>query len=46
LGLDSINSIYEPALKSSFRFPQSVGISGGRPNASLYFVGVEGILKI
>jgi cysteine protease ATG4 len=42
LGLDCVNTIYESSLKETFKFPQSVGIAGGRPNASLYFIGLEG----
>ncbi|ELR19150.1 cysteine protease, putative [Acanthamoeba castellanii str. Neff] len=39
LGLDQLNEDYAPVLKETFRIPQSVGISGGKPRASLYFVG-------
>ncbi|RUP42759.1 hypothetical protein BC936DRAFT_138119 [Jimgerdemannia flammicorona] len=42
LGIDQLNPIYYPALKAYFEFPWSVGIAGGRPNSSLYFVGVQG----
>lgn len=31
-----------PQLSTVLSFPQSVGIVGGRPGASLYFVGVQG----
>ncbi|KAG8733088.1 Cysteine protease atg4 [Ceratobasidium sp. 423] len=41
LGLDNVNPIYYDALKSLFQFPQSVGISGGRPSSSYYFVGTQ-----
>ncbi|CAE6501082.1 unnamed protein product [Rhizoctonia solani] len=41
LGLDNVNPIYYEALKSLFQFPQSVGISGGRPSSSYYFVGSQ-----
>ncbi|KAG9124898.1 Cysteine protease atg4 [Ceratobasidium sp. 392] len=41
LGLASFNPIYYEALKSLFQFPQSVGISGGRPSSSYYFVGTQ-----
>lgn len=41
LGIDNVNPIYYEALKSLFRFPQSVGISGGRPSSSYYFVGTQ-----
>lgn len=41
LGLNGINPIYYPAMKSLFTFPQSVGIAGGRPGSSYYFVGSQ-----
>jgi hypothetical protein len=44
LGLDQLNEDYAPVLKETFRIPQSVGISGGKPRASLYFVGNQGIV--
>ncbi len=31
-----------PQLQAVLRFPQSVGIVGGRPSSSLYFVGYQG----
>lgn len=37
-----INERYLPQLSTVLSFPQSVGIVGGRPSASLYFVGVQG----
>lgn len=37
-----VNERYLPQLASVLSFPQSVGIVGGRPGASLYFVGVQG----
>jgi hypothetical protein len=42
LGLDGVNPVYYPSLKALFSFPQSVGIAGGRPSSSYYFVGVQG----
>jgi cysteine protease ATG4 len=33
------NPVYLPALRACLACPWSVGIAGGRPNASLYFVG-------
>lgn len=33
---------YLGQLREVLTFPQSVGIVGGRPGASLYFVGVQG----
>lgn len=37
-----VNERYPPQLSTILSFPQSVGIVGGRPGASLYFVGVQG----
>ncbi|KAF9887109.1 Cysteine protease atg4 [Aspergillus nanangensis] len=42
LGIDHITPVYWDSLKATLRFPQSVGIAGGRPSASHYFVGVQG----
>ncbi|KAL5534817.1 hypothetical protein ACEPAG_1281 [Sanghuangporus baumii] len=41
LGIDCVNPIYYDAVKALFTFPQSVGIAGGRPSSSYYFVGVQ-----
>ncbi|KAI9594621.1 hypothetical protein BDF19DRAFT_103956 [Syncephalis fuscata] len=41
LGTDKLNPIYHPAVKMCLAFPQSVGIAGGRPSASLYFIGFD-----
>ncbi|POY75723.1 hypothetical protein BMF94_1346 [Rhodotorula taiwanensis] len=41
LGLEGVNPIYHEAIKGIFRFPQSVGIAGGRPISSYYFVGSQ-----
>ncbi|GAA5821925.1 hypothetical protein JCM10212_005304 [Sporobolomyces blumeae] len=41
LGIDGVNPIYHDAVKGIFRFPQSVGIAGGRPSSSYYFVGAQ-----
>ncbi|CAI5482704.1 unnamed protein product [Closterium sp. Yama58-4] len=32
---------YQEALRRTFAFPQSVGIAGGKPNTSLYFIGTH-----
>lgn len=37
-----MNERYLPQLAAVLTFPQSVGIVGGRPGASLYFLGVQG----
>ncbi|KAL8837378.1 MAG: hypothetical protein Q9170_002549 [Blastenia crenularia] len=42
LGIDRITPVYWEALKASLQLPQSVGIAGGRPSSSHYFVGVQG----
>ncbi|KAI4118711.1 MAG: hypothetical protein LQ345_001277 [Seirophora villosa] len=42
LGIDRITPVYWEALKTSLQLPQSVGIAGGRPSSSHYFVGVQG----
>ncbi|KAJ7834430.1 hypothetical protein B0H13DRAFT_1914096 [Mycena leptocephala] len=42
LGLEGVNPIYYEARKLLYTFPQSVGIAGGRPSSSYYFVGVQG----
>jgi len=39
LGLTKINPLYFSALKKTFRFRNSLGIIGGRPNHALYLVG-------
>jgi len=41
LGLDYLNPIYIESLMNTFRYPQSVGIIGGRPNSSLYYVAAH-----
>ncbi|WRT63710.1 uncharacterized protein IL334_000633 [Kwoniella shivajii] len=41
LGLDGVNPIYYESIKALFTFPQSVGIAGGRPSSSYYFVGSQ-----
>lgn len=42
LGLESVNPIYYDSVKATFSFPQSVGIAGGRPSSSYYFMGHQG----
>lgn len=41
LGLEKVNPRYLPLLCATFKFPQSLGILGGRPGASTYIVGVQ-----
>eukprot|EP00878_Enallax_costatus_P012442 GHUV01012993.1.p1 GENE.GHUV01012993.1~~GHUV01012993.1.p1 ORF type:complete len:390 (+),score=129.99 GHUV01012993.1:1071-2240(+) len=42
LGVGKVNELYLPQLAAILTFPQSVGIVGGRPGSSLYFLGVQG----
>ncbi|KAF9924024.1 Cysteine protease atg4, partial [Modicella reniformis] len=42
LGIDKLNPIYKDAIKATFEFPQTLGIAGGRPSSSYYFVGYQG----
>ncbi|KAI1932727.1 Cysteine protease atg4 [Ophidiomyces ophidiicola] len=42
LGIDKVTRVYWEALTAVMRYPQSVGIAGGRPSSSFYFVGVQG----
>ena len=42
LGPDRITPVYHSALKALLTYPQSIGIAGGRPSSSHYFVGVQG----
>jgi cysteine protease ATG4 len=42
LGPDRITPVYYEALKSCLTYPQSIGIAGGRPGTSHYFVGCQG----
>jgi len=41
LGVDRINPIYFKSLLTCLRFPQSIGIIGGKPKQSFYFVGAQ-----
>ena len=40
-GFPQINPVYLPQLQQLLTWPQSVGIVGGRPSASLYICGVQ-----
>lgn len=42
LGIERITPAYHAALKASLELPQSVGIAGGRPSSSHYFLGHQG----
>ena len=41
LGVDRLNAAYLPSLLSCFQYPQSLGMLGGRPRTSFYFIGVQ-----
>ncbi|RIA93559.1 hypothetical protein C1645_762048 [Glomus cerebriforme] len=41
LGTDKLNPSYSDNLKTLFTFPQFLGIAGGRPGRSLYFVATQ-----
>jgi len=41
LGLDAIDTAYVPFLQGLLKLPQSLGIIGGRPRKSFYFVGYQ-----
>jgi cysteine protease ATG4 len=43
LGVGRVSPLYHPQLRAVLAAPQSVGIVGGRPGASLYFIGVQGL---
>ncbi|OJJ48063.1 hypothetical protein ASPZODRAFT_129983 [Penicilliopsis zonata CBS 506.65] len=42
LGIDHVTKVYWDGLKAALKYPQSIGIAGGRPSASHYFLGVQG----
>lgn len=41
LGLESFNTDYIPSIRKVFEIPQSLGIMGGKPKSSLYFIGYQ-----
>ncbi|KAJ9101225.1 hypothetical protein QFC21_003444 [Naganishia friedmannii] len=41
LGMEGVNPLYHDSIKALFTFPQSVGIAGGRPGSSYYFIGCQ-----
>lgn len=42
LGIGTVNPAYFDQLLQSLEWPQSLGVVGGRPGSSLYFVGHQG----
>ena len=42
LGVDKLHESYVEPLSKLFTMPQTLGIFGGRPRQSLYFVGMQG----
>lgn len=42
LGIDRITPVYHAALAATLELPQCVGIAGGRPASSHYFIGHQG----
>ncbi|KAK4497386.1 hypothetical protein PRZ48_011837 [Zasmidium cellare] len=42
LGIEKVTPAYHAALKAALELPQSVGIAGGRPSSSHYFIGHQG----
>ncbi|CCL99974.1 uncharacterized protein FIBRA_01999 [Fibroporia radiculosa] len=41
LGIDGVNPIYYDLIKALYTLPQTLGIAGGRPSSSYYFVGSQ-----
>jgi len=42
LGIDRVTPVYRSALSAALAMTQSVGIVGGRPSSSHYFIGTQG----
>jgi cysteine protease ATG4 len=41
LGVDAVPETYHQIMASLFQYPQSLGIAGGKPRSSLYFVAMQ-----
>ena len=41
LGLETFNTDYIPSIQKVFEMPQTLGIMGGKPKSSLYFIGYQ-----
>jgi hypothetical protein len=46
IGINEVNEIYYDHLKHLLNSPYSVGFIGGKPGASFYFLGYQGLLLI
>jgi len=42
LGVETVPENYYKLITSLFQYPQSLGLAGGKPKSSLYFLGVQG----
>ncbi|KAI9099755.1 hypothetical protein DFS34DRAFT_504463 [Phlyctochytrium arcticum] len=42
LGVDEANPVYHAGVRACFNVEECIGIAGGRPNSSLFFMGIEG----
>lgn len=42
-GLDKLNPVYVKPIIDVFKLPHTLGIVGGKPNASLYIVATQGM---
>lgn len=45
LGVETVPENYYKLITSLFQYPQSLGLAGGKPKSSLYFLGVQGKTK-
>lgn len=41
-----LNPVYRASIKRLFDIPQCVGLAGGRPNSSLYFIGYADAFRL
>lgn len=42
LGVDKLNQVYVPSLQNIFSYHECVGMIGGKPGHSMYFIGFQG----
>ena len=45
LGESIMNPVYIPCIRGLFELKHCIGIVGGKPKHSLYFVGIQGKLR-